>query len=64
MMHSLSNSNLVQLNIFLNMCSDPATQLPPDHALSVAITLDGKHNRALALITVIPLPIYTCGISS
>ena len=46
------------------MCLDLATQLLPDHALSVVIIVEVKHVRALALLTVIPLAIDTCGINS
>ena len=46
------------------MCSDSSTQLPPEHALSVVIILEGEHGRDLALLNIIPVAIETCGISS
>ena len=64
MMHSLSIPNLVQIKKKIDLCSYPSTQLQLDHALSVVIILEGKHIRSLALLTVIPLAIDTCRISS
>ena len=63
-MQSISSPNLVQIKKKIDLCSDLATQLLPNHALSVIIILEGKHSRALALLAGDYLAIDPCGISS